>query len=294
MNKILFFCFMLGCSLAILSAQDDYPYPSLSPKGTLAQVVGNTQIHIRYERPSARKRKVFGGLVPWDKVWRTGAGHCTKIRVDRAVSVEGQALDKGTYSLFTIPNPEAWIIILNKDTSLYGSYNYNPEMDAVRFVVIPHSTDRYYETLNMDIELIPNDAKVYISWENTQVSFDIKTTTDEEIETLIRERLLTQKETQSNIYAGAAEYYLYQNTNLARGLMLADKALELDNSNGWASDLKVSIYEKLKRYDLALIELEKAMKMVRAAQYEKEAHREAEITTLKRRIETVTKKASAN
>ena len=79
--SILMICFALG----ELTAQEEYPYPSLSPKGQISQIVGNTRIEIEYERPSARKREVFGALVPWNNVWRTGAGHCTMIRFDREV-----------------------------------------------------------------------------------------------------------------------------------------------------------------------------------------------------------------
>ena len=100
-------------------------------------MVGNTTLQIEYERPSARKRKVFGELVPWDQVWRTGAGNCTKIKTNQPIKIGGQQIEKGVYSLFTIPNPHEWVIILNKDTSLYGSYNYNSENDVARFVVIP-------------------------------------------------------------------------------------------------------------------------------------------------------------
>ena len=122
-----------------VSAQDrEYPYPSLSPKGTISQTVGNTLITIEYERPSVRKRQIFGGLVPWNNVWRTGAGSCTKISFDKSVVVEGQRIEAGNYSLLTIPNQKKWIIILNKDTSLWGSYNYDSKKDftSVRYDAI--------------------------------------------------------------------------------------------------------------------------------------------------------------
>jgi hypothetical protein len=77
-----------------LIAQNEYPYPSLSPKGSIYQVVGNTSIKIEYERPSVRKRTIFGGLVPWNKVWRTGAGKCTKITIDQPVKIGGQKIKK--------------------------------------------------------------------------------------------------------------------------------------------------------------------------------------------------------
>ncbi|MEM8909687.1 MAG: DUF2911 domain-containing protein, partial [Bacteroidota bacterium] len=141
-----------------------YPYLSLSPKGSITQEVGNTTITIDYERPSVRNRQTFGVLVPWDKVWRTGAGSCTKISFDNPVLVGGQKVEAGKYSLFTIPSPKEWIIILNRDTSLYGSFDYDSNKDVARFIAILRSSNRFYETLNFDIEILPNDAKIYLSW----------------------------------------------------------------------------------------------------------------------------------
>jgi tetratricopeptide (TPR) repeat protein len=276
------------CLLAgTLIAQDEYPFPSLSPKGKISQEVGNTLIQIEYERPSARKRKVFGGLVPWNQVWRTGAGHCTKIRFDRAVQVGGQSVEKGTYSLFSIPNPEEWIIILNEDTSLYGSAFYQAEKDVARFVAIPRPAHRYHEALTLDIDLIPNDARIYLSWENTQVSFEIATTTDEQIERLIQEDLMTGKETRSMIYAGAAEYHLYQGTDLMSALQLAGKALEIDHSNGWARELRIKIFDRLKLYERALQETRLAIEEIEAAEYEREEERQREIAGLKQRLKSI-------
>lgn len=273
-----------------LVAQNEYPYPSLSPKGSILQVVGNTSIKIEYERPSARKRKIFGELVPWNKVWRTGAGKCSKITIDKQVKIGGQQIKKGSYSIFTIPNPHEWVIILNKDTSLYGSYDYKFENDAARFIVIPQTTDRYYETLNFDVELIPNNARIYISWENTQISFNLQTTTDQLIENFIAKKLLTGNEKNSDIYAGAAEYYLYQGTNLSEAILLADKALDIDENNSWARDLKVRIYERLKLYNNALLELEKLLEETKTAQYESKVARESEIKSLKNRIKIIKNK----
>ena len=247
--------FVLTLIVYNTSAQDEeYPYPSLSPKGNISQTVGNTIIAIEYERPSVRKRQIFGDLVPWNKVWRTGAGHCTKISFDKSVLIGGQKIEAGNYSLFTIPNPKEWIIILNRDTSLFGSYDYDYEKDVARFTAVPYESNRFYETLNFEIEILPNDARIFISWANVQVNFDVETTTDSEIEMLIRTQLLTKKNKDSRIYAGAAEYLLYQGNNYSDALKLADYAIELDK-NGWARGLKIKIYEKLKLYDDALQEI---------------------------------------
>jgi tetratricopeptide (TPR) repeat protein len=189
--------------------------------------------------------------------------------------------------MFTIPNPHVWVVILNKDTTLYGSYDYKFENDAARFIIIPQRTDRYYETLNFDFELIPKNARIYASWENTQISFDIETTSDKLIENFIVKELATGKEKNSDIYTGAAEYYLYQGTNLSEAISLADKALEIDKNNSWARDLKIRIYERLKLHKKALIEIEKALEVIKVAKYENEEDREREIKDLINHIQII-------
>ncbi|MET2985142.1 DUF2911 domain-containing protein [Aureibaculum conchae] len=269
------FTFILIIIFFYVNAQDsDYPYPSLSPNGTISQTVGNTVITIDYERPSVRKRQIFGHLVPWNKVWRTGAGKCTRISFDKSVIVGGQKIEAGSYSLFTIPNQKEWTIILNSDTSLYGSYDYDAKKDVARFIVIPNESDRFYEALNFDIEILPNDAKIFFSWANIQFSFDVKTTTDSEIEELIETDLLTKKSKDSRIYAGASEYLLFQDRNFSDALKLAGFAIELDKNNGWARSLRIKIYEKLKLYDEALAEVDIFIKHIQSRKYDNEKEKE--------------------
>lgn len=282
-NNLLILCIV--CLSFQLSAQDDeYPYPSLSPKGKISQVVGNTLVEIEYERPSVRNRVIFGEgeLVPWNKVWRTGAGYCTKISFSKPVIVGSQPIPAGNYSLFTIPNPEEWMVILNTDTTLYGSYDYNYKNDIARFIVDVVEPSRFYETLTFDIELINNNSKMYISWANIQLYFDIETSTDEEIEKLIEEKLLTGLHQNSDIYAGAAEFLIYQSKDFVLALQLAEKAIELDKQNEWARNLKIRIYEKLKLYDNALVEINKAVTMLK-----KKGDRTREISQLETDFERI-------
>jgi tetratricopeptide (TPR) repeat protein len=266
-----------------LSAQEkEYPYPSLSPKGSISQIVGNTTIEIEYERPSVRKRQIFGELVPWGKVWRTGAGSCTKVSFDKDVKVGGQKIEAGKYSLLTVPNLEEWIIILNRDTTLYGSYDYDYKKDIARFVALPIESNRFYETLNFDIEVLPNNAKIYLAWTNVQVSFDIETTTDSEIEKLIEEELLTKKCKDSDIYAGAAEYLFFQGDNLMEAITLAERAIEINENNGWARSLKIKIYEKMKLFDMALTEIDDYTKYAQSRKWKDDLEKENTMEFLKK------------
>jgi hypothetical protein len=250
-------------SLHIHGQEKEFQFPSFSPKGLASQIVGNTQIAVEYERPSVRKRQIFGGLVPWNRVWRTGAGNCTKIRFDRDVKIGGQQILAGSYSVFTIPNPDEWVVIVNSDTTLYGSYDYDHKNDVARFVVIPTKSSRFYETLNIDIELIQHNAKMYLSWANTQISFDIETSTNTDLEKFIDEQLLTGLNKLSDNYAGAAAHLAYRGIALEDAINLAEKAKELDPQSEWIHNIKIGIYEDLHLYDDALEEVNQAIELLK-------------------------------
>ena len=262
MKKIQFLFILILVGLQHHGQDMDYPYPSFSPKGNISQIVGNTLISVEFERPSARKRLIYGGLVPWNKVWRTGAGNCTKIAFDKEVTIGGQKVPAGKYSVFTIPNPNEWVVILNKDTTLYGSYNYNAKKDVTRFTAVPVESNRYYETLNFDIELNDHNAEMYISWANTQIKFDIETSTNEKMEKLIREELLTGINQVSRTYAGAASYLVFREMDYENALKLAEKAIELEENNVWVYGIKAGIYERLKLYESAITEITRELEIL--------------------------------
>lgn len=226
-------------------------FPSLSPKGRIEQKIGLTNIIVDYERPAARGRKVFGELVKYDKLWRTGAGNCTKIRFSKPVVIDNKKINEGAYSVFTIPSKNEWIVILNKDTALYGETSYDEKNDLLRFKAKTKSTDRYYESLTIDIDVIPNNAMVYIAWEKTQISFQVETESDKVANDFIQQYLLTDKSKDSDEYAAAAEYYFYLNKNLDQALILIDKAIAKKNES-WYYRQKIDILEKQKKYKEAI------------------------------------------
>jgi hypothetical protein len=268
-NLIITLSFIIT-SIPLIAQETEFSFPSFSPKGIISQTVGNTLIEVEYERPSVRKRQIYGGLVPWNKVWRTGAGKCTKIRFDKDVKIKGQKVPAGSYSIFTIPNPKEWIVIINKDTTLYGSYDYNYKDDITRFVVIPTETDRFYETFNFDIEIFRHNARMYISWANTQISFEIETSANTEMDKLIREELLTNKNQIAYNYAAASSYLFYLGKDLSTALKLADKAIEMDKEMVWIRNVKIGIYESLHLYANALEEINQYLIIL---QKDKEKHK---------------------
>jgi hypothetical protein len=215
--------------------------PWFSPLGTIDQQVGNLQIGVRYERPAARGRLIFGGLVPWEEVWRTGAGNCTKISFDKAVTVGGQPVPASQYALLTIPSADEWMVILNTDTTLYGSRDYDADKDIARFRVKPYQTGRYFESLTIDIDVVADNAEVYLSWANTGISFMVDTGTEDMMEAYISD-LLQAPLSDTTDYAYAAEYLLLNKKYLATALELTERQI-LADENEYAWRLRLSIFE---------------------------------------------------
>jgi hypothetical protein len=141
-----------------------------SPKAEANGTIGQTKVNIVYSQPSARGRKIMGELVPFGKVWRTGANEATTIEFDKNVTIEGKDLPAGKYALFTIPNESEWTIIFNKNTKQWGAYDYKDADDVLRVNVKPIKTKEFVETFT----IVPEKDQVVLKWENTAVAFKVK------------------------------------------------------------------------------------------------------------------------
>jgi hypothetical protein len=149
--------------------------PRPSPSATLMQTVGLTDVTIKYSRPGVKGRAIWGELVPYGKVWRTGANEATTIAFSDDVTVEGQKLPKGTYSLHTIPGADQWTLIFNSVADQWGSYSYDATKDVLRVNVKPQPAE-HREWLMFEIpELTTDTAKIALRWEKIAVPFTINT-----------------------------------------------------------------------------------------------------------------------
>jgi hypothetical protein len=150
------------------------PTAAASPGCTLKQRVGLTDIEIVYSRPGVKGRKIFGGLVPYGQVWRTGANEATRISFSGPVKVNGSDVPAGTYGLFTIPSEKEWTVILNKTPAQWGSFKYDPAADLVRVKTAATSLSEPVETFTIDINDIRNDsATLNFIWEKTRVQVNL-------------------------------------------------------------------------------------------------------------------------
>lgn len=165
--------FLLTIFVVSLFAQNEPP--RLSPKASTSQVIGYTEVAITYSRPGVKERKIWGGLVPYDEVWRTGANEATTIEFADDVIIEGNAVPKGKYGLFTIPAENEWIIILNKTWDQWGAFKYDSTEDFVRFKVKPQKSD-FTERLLFTFDYIsPYSEYIVIDWANLKVPIKIET-----------------------------------------------------------------------------------------------------------------------
>lgn len=223
-----------------LNAQLKTPAPS--PLQTLKQNFALSEIGIEYSRPSAKGRTVFGDVVPFGKIWRTGANSSTKITFGEDVKVEGQAVAAGMYALYSIPNKDNWELMLYKDLTLGGNTGeYKKENELIRFSVKPKSSAEKIETFEINVTNITSTtSNVELRWENTRVAFTVTAEIDSKIMKNIEKNVINDPRP----YYQAASYYYDNNKDLKLALEWADKAVAQNPKAYWVLLLKAKIQAK--------------------------------------------------
>src|SRR5436853_1483038 len=172
--KLFALCLVIFVLGGTVSAQNDVNLPDVSQAAEVKQRIALTDITVKYHRPLVNGRKIWGGLVPYGKVWRAGANENTTIEFSDPVSVEGKPLAKGVYGLHMIPNPDSWTVIFSKTNTGWGSYSYKQDEDALRVNVKPRPLAELKEPLDFEFEdLKPASASVSLKWEKLAVPFKI-------------------------------------------------------------------------------------------------------------------------
>ena len=148
MHKYIIFCILI---FTLFSGKaQEIEAPRLSPLEVVSMRYDDTYVKIVYSKPARRGREVFGNIVPYDEVWRTGANEATEITTTKDILIAGDTLHAGTYSIFTIPTENKWTIIFNSDLGLWGSYNYREDLDVLRFEVQPEQMETDYESFTIE------------------------------------------------------------------------------------------------------------------------------------------------
>lgn len=204
--------------------------PAPSPTQTLKQDFGLSAIELSYSRPAVKGRKVFGDLVPFNKVWRTGANAATTLTFGDDVMIGGQQIPAGKYGLLSIPGAKEWILIITKQTDVTSPAAYKQEEDVVRVAVKPHILTNKVENFIIQFENIqPEYCELQIMWDKTMVTLPIKT----QIDAKVMDAIETSMKSDKPAYFQAASYYLESGKDLNKAIEWFAKAAEQQPKAFW-------------------------------------------------------------
>jgi len=210
--------------------------PQPSPAAEIDQIVGLTEMHVEYSRPSMRGREIFGNLVPYNKIWRTGANASTKISFSTNVEINGQMVAAGQYSIFTVPNDSEWEFILYNDTSVRGVPRDWDDKNVVLSTMVEikkHPDPISIETFTIAFDALNNNyAVMSMMWDDVYAPVTINVPTKDIVEKNIQ-KVMSEEPKASDYYA-AAVYYMQENVNLSMAVKWMDKAMEMtENPQFW-------------------------------------------------------------
>jgi hypothetical protein len=225
-------------------AQAQIKTPQASPRAIVSQMVGLTEVELNYSRPGAKGRPVFGNLVPFGKLWRTGANENTTISFSDDVIIDGKTLKKGKYALYTVPRIESWDLIFYTSTDNWGlPQEFDEAKVALRTTVKEEALSKLVESFTINIAgLDVNSAFLEIFWENSYVALKFEVPTQKTAMASIDKVLAGPS---ANDYYAAANYLYQSNVDLAKSLVYINKSLELSKEKPfWFLRLKSLIQAK--------------------------------------------------
>ena len=246
---------LIGFSTLLLAQEKvSFLIPPPSPEASFTQQLVNGEITIVYSRPLARGRKIFGGLVPLDSLWRTGASGATTIHNSEEIIIGDKLLKEGKYTMFTIPGEKEWTIIINADTTLHGSFGYSSSKDVLRFKIKSEKSDLFTEAFTISFDELTNKGSGFLTlaWENTIIKIPLKSPVDDRVMAEINTRLITNKEQNTELYYQAANYYYTTGRDLKLAAAWAAAAEKADKENFNYPNLLQKILADQKDYKEAI------------------------------------------
>ena len=253
--------------LAAPAAHAQIATPQASPKSTVTQRVGLTDITIVYSRPGVKARQIFGTVVPFGKRWRTGANATTSIKFSDDVLIEGKKVAAGEYGIYTIPNKTEWLVVLNKNTKLGADVDgFKDDQDVARFTIKPYKAASKVETFTIDFtDITPATANVAMEWEMTGAKFKVTADVDTKVMAQIDEKITKAATPAPGDLAAAAVYYLDNNKDLKQALAWMEKANAAEPTKFWNLNTEAKIRLKMKDYAGATKAAEASKKAALAA-----------------------------
>ncbi len=259
--RAVLFCLLLAAMPGASPAQSFVlDLPRQSQRAEISQRIGITDITISYHRPLVNDRKVWGGLVPYGKVWRAGANENSIITFSDPVLIEGKPIDKGTYGLHMIPNADEWTIIFSKNSTSWGAFTYDEKEDALRVTVKPKAADMH-NALTYDFDDLQKDsAVVELEWEKVAVPFKVSVDVHDVVEASLKKQLRNLSQYTWQSWDDAANYLLAEKVDLDEALKYANKAIE--NEDRYDDEItKAKVLTALNRKDEAAMAEKKAVEL---------------------------------
>lgn len=233
--------------------------PRLSPPAQTGQVIGMTGVHVAYGRPAVQGRPIWGKLVSWDQVWRTGADDPTVITISDEVMVEGHKLAAGTYALFTIPGKKQWTVIFNKNHQQWGAFSYSEDDDVLRVQVRPRKAD-HQERMTIDFpEVSDTEAVMRLRWEKIAVPITLQASLDSE-SLISNARRATEAGLSVNHLWEWTAYMVQKGVTVPEMPGWVDRILET-YPGFYATQLKAQVLAEMGRAEEAVATGQKALEM---------------------------------
>jgi tetratricopeptide (TPR) repeat protein len=249
------------------AADDKVEFPQASQHAVVKQRIGLTDVEVDYSRPNKNGRAIFGGLVPFDKPWRTGANQPTKIKTSAPLKFGDKEVPAGEYALYTIPGASEWKLVLSKKLNAPTPADYKPEDEAARatakttLLVGPAA-----ETFTIGFEdLRADSATLFLEWDKTRVDVKVTTNDVEKVTQGIDAAIKSGKEQDASFYYNAASFYLDQNKDLAQASKWSDQAIEKNPKAYFMQYKKAQILAKLGNKKEAIAAAEKSIEILKAS-----------------------------
>jgi len=248
---------LMGLSALTATAQK---LPQPSPSSIWSQSLGLTEISADYSRPSAKGRVIFGELVPYGELWRTGANRATIVRFSTEVEVNRIPVAAGSYSLLTIPGKTEWTVILNRDTTLAGTDGYDRAKDVLR-TTVKSKPCAFTETFTFELtDLSTTSAHLKVQWAETSVSVPVKVEVRKRAQQNI-EKAIAEQPGDWRVYRNAANYYHNEGIQYPKAVEYIDRSIELKSDNWYSHWLRAQLLYKTKKTADAKMAAQKSIEL---------------------------------
>jgi len=248
-------------------ATEKVEFPQASQHAVLKQRIGLTDIEVDYSRPNKNDRAIFGGLVPFDKPWRTGANTPTKVKTSAPVKFGDKEVPAGEYVLYTIPGKDQWTLVLSKNLKAQALTDHKPEDEVARVTAKPAlALAAPAETFTIGLEdLRANSATFYLEWDKTRVPVKLTTNDVEKVMQGIDATMKGGEPQEAGFYYSAASFYFDQNKDLPQALKWVDQGIEKNPKAYFMQYKKAQILAKLGNKKEAVAAAEKSIELLKAS-----------------------------